>query len=328
MTQQEFFNRYKYNIQIKKSKIIINLMIKSVKAIILIAVFSLSTLQIWAQQNKESSTKTKKLILTLKLDAQMVEIDSGSFLMGSKKGLEDTKPPHQVTVNGLKMSKYEITIEQYLLFINEAGVDSLGYHIGVCYVDISDESSPIKYEDGEFIFRKTHLAHSEKYPMTEVSWYGAYAFCHFLNENTQRHFRLPTETEWEYACRAGTETSFYTGECITSDQANIDGTKAKKPCPKSGWLKRPIQGGSYEPNEWGLYNMHGNIAEWCLNTYEPYPGNENKRNQYFEENEIRKVFRGGFWMSNATGSSSSVRYKEYPQETKDYIGFRVVESIQ
>jgi formylglycine-generating enzyme required for sulfatase activity len=109
-------------------------------------------------------------------------------------------------------------------------------------------------------------------PVESVSWDMAQEFIGKLNqmEGTNK-YRLPTEAEWEYACRAETKTPFYTGECISTDQANYNGNYPAKNCPKEEYRKKTVKVGSFQPNAWGLYDMHGNVWEWCQDWYGDYP---------------------------------------------------------
>lgn len=277
--------------------------------IYLIAYIVLSFInQIHAQQqaNQENQNERRK-ITPIQLYMQEIEMktDSGS-------------------IHKFGISKDEITVDQYLYFINEADVDSTGNHWGVNYIDIQDEDCPIAYRDGYFYFKPTKFTSNVWCPITEVSWYGAYAFCEYLSETFSDNFRLPTEVEWEYACRAGTTTDFYTGDCLSSSDANIDGIHARNGCPPSSWAKNLTAIGSYKSNEWDLWDMHGNAAEWCLDTY-VYEEDETSNSynlRYNDENE--KVIKGGCFFWDANSAKSSSRFHENPSETKDFIGFRVV----
>lgn len=265
--------------------------------------------QIHAQQqpNQENQNERRK-ITPIQLYMQEIEMktDSGS-------------------IHRFGIGKDEITVDQYLYFINEADVDSTGSHWGVNYIDIEDEDCPIAYRDEYFYFKPTKFTSNVWCPITEVSWYGAYAFCEYLSEAFGSKYRLPTEAEWEYACRAGTTTDFYTGYCLSSDEANIDGTHFTGDCPKSDWQKKLVEVGSYSPNAWGLYDMHGNAAEWCLDTYVYHVDGEHKEVTAYKNDENEKVFRGGCFFWRASMAKSSARYHENPSETENFLGFRIVE---
>src|SRR5262249_40147173 len=100
-------------------------------------------------------------------------------------------------------------------------------------------------------------------PVVFVTWHDAVAFCRWLSKKEGKTYRLPTEAEWEYACRAGTKTLYATGDTISASQANLGRSADGKP-------QRVVKVGSYRPNAWGLYDMHGNVQEWCSDWYGPY----------------------------------------------------------
>jgi formylglycine-generating enzyme required for sulfatase activity len=105
-------------------------------------------------------------------------------------------------------------------------------------------------------------------PAESVSWEDAQEFISKLNQMEGiNKYRLPTEAEWEYACRAETKTQFFNGDCISIDQANYDGSNLGKNCPKGEYRGKTIKAGSFQPNAWGLYDMHGNVSEWVQDWY-------------------------------------------------------------
>ena len=112
-------------------------------------------------------------------------------------------------------------------------------------------------------------------PVEQVSWNDAQEFIKKLNqmEGTNK-YRLPTEAEWEYAARAGTTTPFYTGNCLSTDQANYNGNYPLTGCPKGQFREKTMRVGSFEPNAWGLYDMYGNVWEWCQDWFDDYTWRE------------------------------------------------------
>ncbi|PVE26527.1 serine/threonine protein kinase, partial [Enterococcus faecalis] len=104
-------------------------------------------------------------------------------------------------------------------------------------------------------------------PVERVSWNDAVTFCQRLSQKTQKYYRLPSEAEWEYACRAGTTTPFYFGESITPDLVNYDGNSTYASAPKGQNRQQTTDVGTFPPNAFGLYDMHGNVWEWCLDDY-------------------------------------------------------------
>jgi formylglycine-generating enzyme required for sulfatase activity len=160
-------------------------------------------------------------------------------------------------------------------------------------------------------------------PVEQVSWDMAQQFISKLNqmEGTLK-YRLPTEAEWEYACRAETTTPFYTGVCISTVQANYDGKNPGKNCPKGDYRGKTVKVGSFRPNAWGLYDMHGNVWEWCQDWFGYYPSNSVVDPKGFDKGEYR-VLRGGSWGIKEGGLRSAFRVGNNPDFRGSRIGFRV-----
>jgi len=146
--------------------------------------------------------------------------------------------------------------------------------------------------------------------------------CRQLSEQTGRFFRLPTEAEWEYASRAGTTTPFNFGETITTDQANYDG-KSVYPGGRPGpYRDNPVPVKTFEPNAWDLYQMHGNVWEWCLDWRGAYPAREQTDPTGPAEGRV-KIVRGGGWSSRASYLRSACRYSYRPIVANNGFGLRV-----
>ena len=165
----------------------------------------------------------------------------------------------------------------------------------------------------------------DSYPVENVSWNDCQEFLRRLNEREGvNKYRLPTEAEWEYACRAGTTTPFNTGYSLNSDSANIGG---KWPMPgnsKSMFRGGTISVGSFLPNSWGLYDMHGNVWEWVQDWYGEYPSGDIVDTGGPTSGE-RRSFRGGRWDSDEWHCRSAYRCENDPD--RHYHGFRVVMTI-
>jgi formylglycine-generating enzyme required for sulfatase activity len=153
-------------------------------------------------------------------------------------------------------------------------------------------------------------------PVERVSWNEVQQFLARLNARHEGHFRLPTEAEWEYACRAGTSTAYSTGERLSTNEANYDGRYPLPGQAKGTFRGRTTPVASFPPNRWGLYDMHGNVWEWCADEYCPYP--EKRCGSRY------KVIRGGSWYFGADSARSALRYTHEPQLRGFSIGFRVV----
>jgi formylglycine-generating enzyme len=223
---------------------------------------------------------------------EWVSIPGGSFTMGSPVAeadrLEDEKQYH-VTLKGFKMSKYEVTFAQYDLFCEATG-----------------RAKP----DDNGWGRGTR-------PVINVSWEDAKAFADWVGA------RLPTEAEWEYAARAGTTTPFYTGENLSTLEANYNGRNPYKDFPQGEYRHQTMPVGSFSANAWGLYDMHGNVWEWCSDWYGPYPAKAST-DPAGPVNGAAKVFRGGGWYSAAMLCRSARRYNLNPGFSYNFLGIRLV----
>jgi formylglycine-generating enzyme required for sulfatase activity len=140
---------------------------------------------------------------------------------------------------------------------------------------------------------------------------------------------LPSETEWEYACRAGTTTPFHFGETITPDLVNYDGNKPYGDAPKGEYRQKTVNVDSFSPNAWGLYQMHGNVWEWCEDVWhEDYNGIPQDGYAWLRDGEqAKRLLRGGSWMVNAFGCRSAYRGKVGAGDWGYSLGFRVVASV-
>ena len=215
-------------------------------------------------------------------------IKGGSFTMGSKAtaGELDETPPHQVTLHSFYIDKYEVTKEEFERVMGTNPSAIKGCNI--C-------------------------------PIENVTCYEAQEYCKKVGK------RLPTEAEWEYACRAGTTTPFYYGSTFSSDQANFNGKQPFGGVPAGVSKEKTIPVGGYAPNPWGLYDMCGNVAEWCSDWYDAaYYGNSTKEDPQGPSSGKLKVVRGGAWNSSGAALRSARRMGYAPAIKLPSIGFRCV----
>ena len=225
-------------------------------------------------------------------DIEFVSIPAGTFIMGSPASevdRESNETQHQVTLSAFKMSKYEVTFEQYDLFCDATG-----------------RSKPNDQGWGR-----------GNRPVINVSWDDATAFAEWMG------CRLPTEAEWEYACRAGTTTPFSTGNNLTTSQANYNGNYPYNNYPKGEYREKTTLVGSFAPNKWGLYDMHGNVWEWCSDWYGDYSTSAQTNPQGASSGSFR-VYRGGSWLDDAGYCRTAHRIINTPAYRNFYIGFRLV----
>jgi formylglycine-generating enzyme required for sulfatase activity len=169
----------------------------------------------------------------------------------------------------------------------------------------------------------------DELPVDNVSWDKATKFCLALSTLTQRIYRLPSEAEWEYACRAGTTTPFHFGETITTDLANYDGRDNRwsgsyRKEPKEIYRQQTTVVGKFPPNAFGLYDMHGNLWEWCQDTWHSnYDGAPTDGSAWIDDNDYH-LLRGGSWIVNPQYCRSAYRNNGFNNGRDDYIGIRVV----
>ncbi|WP_375339741.1 SUMF1/EgtB/PvdO family nonheme iron enzyme [Okeania hirsuta] len=236
---------------------------------------------------------------------EMVAIPGGTFMMGSPEdeaGRRDTESPqHGVSLQPFYMSKYPITQNQYQAIMGK---------------------NPSYFKGG-------------KRPVERVTWYNATEFCQKLSQKTTKIYKLPSESQWEYACRAGTTTPFYFGETITTDLVNYNGNYTYANAPKGKYRKQTTDVGSFSPNAFGLYDMHGNVWEWCADdwhdNYEDVPTdgtawvNSHDFQNINNEKELYPLLRGGSWYDNPYVCRSAIRGGSDRQASHVYIfGFRIV----
>jgi formylglycine-generating enzyme required for sulfatase activity len=215
------------------------------------------------------------------LNLEMVWIPAGTFRMGSEKGDSDEKPVHTVTLDGFWIGKYEVTQRQYEALMG---------------------TNPSSFK-------------GPNRPVEMVSWDDAAAFCRKLSQATGKTYTLPTEAQWEYACRAGS-----TGEYCFGDGESQLGEYAWYSA-NSGTQTHDV--GGKRPNAWGLYDMHGNVWEWCTDWYESYSASSGQRNPTGPATGSARVLCGGAWGGAAPGVRSANRNWFDPPGGDSGDGFRV-----
>jgi formylglycine-generating enzyme required for sulfatase activity len=164
-------------------------------------------------------------------------------------------------------------------------------------------------------------------PVETVTWEQAAEFCRKLSLKEGAHYRLPTEAEWEYSCRAGATTPFHTGETISTDQANYDGNYTYAGGRTGVFREGTTEAGNFSPNAWGLHDMHGNVWEWCADWYGEYPQGEVTDPTGPAQGD-RRVFRGGCWINFPAVCRSANRAKVTPVSWHFHLGFRVVRVLE
>ncbi|VXD11283.1 conserved hypothetical protein [Planktothrix serta PCC 8927] len=295
---------------------------------------------------------------------EMVYIPGGTFLMGSPKGEghKRERPQHQVTVPPFFMAKYPITQAQWQAVANwpkiqrdldpdcshfkgdppqpplERGASGVSPQTPLTS-EASENSSSPPYQGG--------ARGGSNRPVEKVKWYDAVEFCARMFQRTGRPYHLPSEAQWEYACRAGTQTPFYFGETLTSDLANYRGTETYANEPEGIYREETTPVGQFPPNAFGLYDLYGNVWEWCADpwheNYEDAPTqgevwdeqnkNDNRYKIYSIENLVNllssnenRVMRGGSWLYYPRYCRGAYRNWDVPGSRVRGCGFRVASS--
>ena len=254
----------------------------------------------------------------------MIYIPGGTFMMGTgdeeierlteKFGdyFKRESPQHQVTIQPFLMSKYPITQRQWQAIAARTDLK--------VKEDLDPEPSSFKDNPQSFSFPSTRgnldlpaYGQNPTYldrPVEQINWDQAKEFSDRLSKLTRKEYRLPSEAEWEYACRANTKTPFYFGETITSDLANYRGTRIYADEPEGVYRKETTPVGMFPPNAFGLYDLHGNVWEWCADTWhDNYQGAPTDGSAWVHgENENDYLLRGGSWNYDPVNCRSADRY--------------------
>jgi formylglycine-generating enzyme required for sulfatase activity len=232
----------------------------------------------------------------------MVYVPGGTFLMGSPdgEGDADEHPQHAVTVAAFHMGKYPVTQAQW------RAVAALPQ------VNRSLNADPSEFK-------------GNNRPVECVSWYDAVEFCDRLSAKTGKTYRLPSEAEWEYSCRAGTTTPFYFGATLTTDLANYDGNYTFASEGKGKYRQQTTDVDSFPPNAFGLYDLHGNALEWCADNWlENYNGASSYGNTWLDGDDSIELLCGGSWSDSPRYCRCAFRIRYHPDGRDDDFGFRVI----
>ncbi|MFZ4462719.1 MAG: formylglycine-generating enzyme family protein [Bacteroidales bacterium] len=268
-------------------------------------------------------------VLLIKTDSSLtpesVQIDAGTFTMGSDSLEPDrsgNETQHEVTLSDFKISKFEITNAQFAEFLNDNNIGISGINVNGNYPSqiLVTESSwnwdwGLHYTGGLWLPAEGYQNH----PVINISWYGAAEFAKHCGG------RLPTEAEWEFACRANTNTAFNTGNCLSKAQSNYNWANPYSTCnnENSTYSNGTQAVGSCAPNALGLFDMHGNVWEWCSDYFGMYPSDA-QTNPSGPESGDGRIVRGGGYSSDASSCRSATRGYNPPEVKYISIGFRIV----
>ena len=232
-------------------------------------------------------------IITNNIGMRFVWIPPGAFLMGS---------PNEEEYRQVNETQHKVTLTQ-------------GFHMGIHLVTQEQWQAVMGNNPSSF-------KGEENLPVEQVSWEDCQEFVKTLREKDKEAYRLPSEAEWEYACRAGTKTPFHFGETINNDQANYNGDFIYGDGKKGKYREKTVPVGSFPANAFGLVDMHGNVFEWCQDWYGDYPQNDVVDPQGPTEGQYR-VLRGGSWHDSPDGCRSACRARLEPGYRSSLYGLRV-----
>jgi formylglycine-generating enzyme required for sulfatase activity len=264
---------------------------------------------------------------------EMVVVPSGKFMMGSpedeperERGRAGTESPqHEVTIpKPFAIGRCAVTVKEYMVAVHDGGCKAPEW---------LEMERQYNVERGSYGYRTSETGsygyNRDDFPIAGVSWDDAHAYAAWLSEASGARYRLPSEAEWEYACRAGSITPFWWGSSITPDQANYDGTCTYKGGGKSGEYRNgTVPARHFEANPWGLYQVHGNVWEWCGDFWnDSYQGAPADGSAWTTGDGNFRVLRGGSWYDDPRILRSAYRVGYSPDDGFDYFGFRVARTL-
>jgi len=274
-----------------------------------------------------------------------VLIRGGEFTMGSPEseigrdaakavhkqfGIDYSETQHQVRLSNFYMSKYAVTVSEFRSFVEATGYRTDAEKGGFSIIDTDGQvkkGEGVNWRHG--VSGSVRPASEDNHPVIHVSWNDAVAYGEWMSKKSGKTYRLPTEAEREYACRAGTTTPFNTGNNLTTDQANYDGNYPYNGNPKGVYRENTVPVNSFSPNAWGLYTMHGNVWEWCSDWfggryYDDCKASGTVTNPAGPATGSDRVIRGGSWNFNAGDCRSAGRDRGTPGGRGGDVGFRLV----
>jgi formylglycine-generating enzyme required for sulfatase activity len=235
---------------------------------------------------------------------EMVAIPGGRFWMGSPDGEKSRRdsesPQHEVSVPDFFLGKFTVTQAQWRAVAQ------------LPQINRSLNADPSRFK-------------GDNRPVEQVSWDEAQEFCVRLSQATGKAYRLPSEAQWEYACRAGSTMPFAFGATLNTDIANYDGNHIYGNGKKGVWREQTVDVGSFPPNAWGLYDMHGNVWEWCEDSWHNnYNGAPTDGIAWIDNSTEYKLLRGGSWNYFPRRSRSAFRFNSSRDGRYFNVGFRVL----
>ena len=248
--------------------------------------------QVIARTHHSAQQYTEDLENGIPLD--LIVIPAGIFKMGSlaHQGGSDEQPQHLVTVKSFMMGKFLVTQRQWKAVMGKL--------------------PPCRFK-------------GDRLPVERVSWNDALKFCQTLSKVAGHNYQLPSETQWEYTCRAGTSTPFSFGETISIHVANYNGEHTFRDEPRGFYFHSSNECGKFPPNAFGLYDMHGNLWEWCTDNWlDDYSSSPRDGSSYQNKDSRYRVARGGSWHEPPELCRSAARLRLLESDADEFTGFRVV----
>ena len=229
------------------------------------------------------------------IEPVLVRIPPQWFWMGCETGRDDEKPVRRAWIDSFELAAHQVTNAEY-----------------GCFLAATSVAAPPNWTDPHF--------NHPKMPVVAISWHEATAYCNWLSKATTKHYRLPTEAEWECAARGGAERSLYSWG---------DAPPESLPDYASRWTNGPEPVGLYPPNAYGLHNIGDNVHEWCADWYDPaFYKNSPQRNPRGPADGVRKASRGGSWRHHVKVSRNAARSSIPPEFQYADYGFRIARSLE
>lgn len=266
---------------------------------------------------------------------ELVVIPAGQFAMGIDAKKADTAraidpsegPLHKVTVRSFAAGSYAVTKGQFAAFVQATQYRTEAEQSGGCFAWEGNKWTNHR----DFQWRGVGFKQADDHPVVCVSWTDAQAYVQWLSQTTHQSYRLLSESEREYATRAGSSTAFWWGDMLTSERANFDTTAADfHGSNKGAWRQATVPVGSFEANPFGLYNVHGNAMEWVQDCqHDTYAGAPTDGSAWVKGCEVlgKRVMRGGAWSGDPAGLRSSSRNSFTPDFRTNAGGFRVARNL-
>jgi formylglycine-generating enzyme required for sulfatase activity len=285
---------------------------------------------------------------------QLVPIPAGTFMMGGAESIdailkafpaykvgaktdylfEDEYPRHRIRITRpFSFGRFAVTVGQFKTFVTASGYQTEPERDGNGGWGYDPQTHKCEDRNPKYNWRNPGFRQTDAHPVVNVTWNDARAFCRWLSRKEGKTYRLPTEAEWEYACRAGTSTRYAHGDDPgqISRQANVIDDAVRTQFAHVQDLKMPensrftVPVGCYPPNAWGLYDMHGNVWQWCSDWYgKNYYANSPGDDPTGPESGMHRIRRGGAWNSFPLYARTSFRNWNTPDSRCVNLGFRVL----